>query len=627
MKIALKNYLDKFEKRHLVMLIPLAGIAVSAWAVATSIAIMNQAGSIACDAGGAVNCSQVIGSRYGSILGVPLGWWGISFWLVALGLYILPFYHKIEGKLLPLARLVLASAGLAAAIALASISIILLRSFCMICETVQLLLMAYFAASLVGFLPARRESLSFEFERKPITIALGVLASLAIAPLVAGAIVASLTGVASPAFAHSEDAFEKLERDVLYKEEGVHSLGPKDARVKVTIYTDFQCPWCRRFHAAFFEELNKSGVKNVLVIFKDYPLDMHPDAKNIHLAARCAGRQGKFWEFANLAFEAAGKPGSDFSPLGLAQMAQGLGLDMPSFAACYDSRDEMARIEEFQREAEKVGLKGTPFMLLNDKPYNAPWTVPGRLARDLRVAAGLETDDGALFGYKEDRPLWSRFVPFYSKLAPITREERYKLFDSEKENVTSITLRDWGLMIMLLSDTNDDGKTDDFSWVMGSYREPQRSRILYTESTREDLRTRTWYGPGNIKIIAREDMDKNGTMETTVYYNEKARPQAAYGTVARFESDTNGDGLVDLWVYPGSRMEIDTTGDGMPNRYTIEQKQIQENMALFDRGVKREKFVGIPLAPGASWALNPALITNKANRALIPQSYPMGEDK
>jgi len=619
--------MNRFNARYLLMLIPVAGIAVSIWAAITNVAVMSQTGKIACDVSDLLSCSKVIGSAYGSLFNVPLGYWGISFWLCVLGLYLLPLFYDAGKKTIALARLVFGGTGLIVALTLASISIFKLHTFCIICETLQILCILFFIFTLLDFIKLKNAPLAFQ--KKTIVIGILVLIPLLIVPLIAGSIIASLTHIAGPSFASAEEAFKKLDKDVFYQEKGLHSLGPKYARVTLTVYTDFECSWCQKLHSMLFDEVNKSGVKDILVVFKNYPLAMHPSAKNIALAARCAGRQGKFWEFANWAFEAGsskikGAAEAAFSKEGLANKAESLGIDKNQFMACYNSKEEMPQIDAEMKEGEKHGLKGTPFILMNDKPYKAIWSEPGRLSRDIRVAAGLEKDTGdSLFNYQEEpRLLWSYLVPFYTWLLPIAKVETYRMFESKKENVTSIILRNYGLMIMLMVDNNGDGKPDEFNWVMGNLRDVQKSQLLYNETMLPELRTRTWYGPGNIKMIAQEDMDKNGAFETTVYYNENARKGVQFGKVARFESDTNGDGKPDVWAYPVVRMEMDKNFDGVPDAITTNQKDIQNNLVMIEKGVKLEKFAGWPLAPTGSWALHPELIDRKENKAMIPYTYP-----
>ena len=77
---------------------------------------------------------------------------------------------------------------------------------------------------------------------------------------------------------------------------GVPMLGSKTAPLTIVEYTDYQCPFCQRFHVTVFAELKKAYIDTGKVRFfsKDMPLDFHPNAMRAAMAARCAGEQGKF---------------------------------------------------------------------------------------------------------------------------------------------------------------------------------------------------------------------------------------------------------------------------------------------------------------------------------------------
>src|ERR1019366_644240 len=79
---------------------------------------------------------------------------------------------------------------------------------------------------------------------------------------------------------------------------GVSMLGSRSAPLTIVEYTDYQCPFCQRFHVTAFPELKKAYLDTGKVRFfsKDMPLDFHPNAMRAAMAARCAGEQGKFWE-------------------------------------------------------------------------------------------------------------------------------------------------------------------------------------------------------------------------------------------------------------------------------------------------------------------------------------------
>src|ERR1035441_4839957 len=79
--------------------------------------------------------------------------------------------------------------------------------------------------------------------------------------------------------------------------EGFAMLGSKEAPLTIVEFTDYQCPFCQRFHTTAFPELKKNYIDTGKVRFysRDMPLDFHPDAMRAAEAARCASDQGQFW--------------------------------------------------------------------------------------------------------------------------------------------------------------------------------------------------------------------------------------------------------------------------------------------------------------------------------------------
>src|SRR5437763_9129515 len=84
--------------------------------------------------------------------------------------------------------------------------------------------------------------------------------------------------------------------------EGVAMLGSKDAPLTIVEYTDYQCPFCQRFHVTAFTELKKNYIDTGKVRFysRDLPLDFHPNAMRAAMAGRCAADQGQFWKLRDM---------------------------------------------------------------------------------------------------------------------------------------------------------------------------------------------------------------------------------------------------------------------------------------------------------------------------------------
>lgn len=142
-----------------------------------------------------------------------------------------------------------------------------------------------------------------------------------------------------------------------------HARGPADAKVTLIEYGDFQCPYCRQLHA----ELRQLQPQlHFRWIYRQYPLEMHPNAEPLAEASECAADQGKFWEFADAAFAKA-PPSVD--PAGLAAWAGPLGLDAAAFKSCLTQGGGRARVAAERQEGDAILIGGTPTFFVNGERH------------------------------------------------------------------------------------------------------------------------------------------------------------------------------------------------------------------------------------------------------------------
>jgi protein-disulfide isomerase len=99
----------------------------------------------------------------------------------------------------------------------------------------------------------------------------------------------------------------------------------------------------------------------VRLVFKDFPLSFHAGAEPAALAARCAGAQGRFWEYHDLLFVA--QPA--FARRDLLLYAARLGLAREAFAACLDAGRYRAAVGQDVQEGRAAGVSGTPTVFVN----------------------------------------------------------------------------------------------------------------------------------------------------------------------------------------------------------------------------------------------------------------------
>jgi protein-disulfide isomerase len=143
---------------------------------------------------------------------------------------------------------------------------------------------------------------------------------------------------------------------------GWYSIGRDDAPVTMVEFADYQCPFCRKFHAETFAELKKNYIDTgkVRYVSRDLPLDFHPNAPGAAVAARCAGEQHKFWEMRDLMVANA----ADLTTPSLLKYGSQINLDMTAFSACLNDHKYTAAIQKDVADAGTLGISGTPSFVI-----------------------------------------------------------------------------------------------------------------------------------------------------------------------------------------------------------------------------------------------------------------------
>ena len=151
-------------------------------------------------------------------------------------------------------------------------------------------------------------------------------------------------------------------------------LGAADAPVTVVEFTDYQCPFCKRFIQSTFPLLKRDFIDTGKVrwIVRDLPLGFHPNANKAAQAAHCAGEQGKFWEMRDTLFRNNANLGIERLP----GYAREIGLDVDAFDACLSSDRHQAQITQDSQEANRIRVTGTPSFVIGK---TAGDTVSGQL--------------------------------------------------------------------------------------------------------------------------------------------------------------------------------------------------------------------------------------------------------
>ncbi len=177
------------------------------------------------------------------------------------------------------------------------------------------------------------------------------------------------------------------------------ALGKAGTPATLTIFEDFQCPYCLRFTADFegliFDEYVKPG--KLRVEFRNLPI-LGPESEVAAAAAWCAGQQNQFWAYEKKLFLVEAEAGQltsekigvgRFATDQLKAAADDVGLDRAKFDACIVSGAASAAVNDDVRQARSIGLRGTPSFLVNGQPLaDTPATAAAwRKVLDSAVAA------------------------------------------------------------------------------------------------------------------------------------------------------------------------------------------------------------------------------------------------
>jgi protein-disulfide isomerase len=151
---------------------------------------------------------------------------------------------------------------------------------------------------------------------------------------------------------------------------GAPQLGPANASITIVEFSDFQCPYC----AAAVPEIKalmNTYPKQVKLIFKQFPLDIHSQAELAANAAVAAGLQGKFWQMHDAMFAHH----DELSRATIDALAKQIGLDTNRFASDMNSTQVHETVVRDQQDGDQAGVQGTPTIFIDGQKYNGPITL------------------------------------------------------------------------------------------------------------------------------------------------------------------------------------------------------------------------------------------------------------
>ncbi|HFQ93879.1 MAG TPA: hypothetical protein ENK32_07715, partial [Anaerolineae bacterium] len=149
------------------------------------------------------------------------------------------------------------------------------------------------------------------------------------------------------------------------------AMGDPNAAVTIVEYTDYQCPFCNRHAQETLPRLieNMIDTGRVYYVIKDFPLDqLHAEAREAALSARCAGEQDTYLEMHDAIFASQSvwsDAGDEAATAHFAGLAEDMNLDMAAYEECVSTSEYPDSIQASLEEGSVLGVTGTPAFFIN----------------------------------------------------------------------------------------------------------------------------------------------------------------------------------------------------------------------------------------------------------------------
>ena len=142
-------------------------------------------------------------------------------------------------------------------------------------------------------------------------------------------------------------------------------FGPAEAPITIIEFSDYECPFCRKWHIEVWPELQASYGDQIRLVYRDFPLtNIHDNAVSAAAAANCALEQDMYWPFSEKLFSMEYNLGRT----AYQTYAEELGLDMELFNECLESGRYVAEVEGDFEYATGLGIRSTPTFFVNGIP-------------------------------------------------------------------------------------------------------------------------------------------------------------------------------------------------------------------------------------------------------------------
>ena len=174
-------------------------------------------------------------------------------------------------------------------------------------------------------------------------------------------------------------ALEKAKK-VLPPSKDDHIFGDKNALISIIEYSDFECPFCKRFYKTP-KQLVKDNHGLVNSIYRHFPLGFHdPLATKEALASECVadiGGNDKFWQYHDKIFETTNSNGRGMKVSQLTDLAKEIGINAQEFQSCLESEKFLSEVKADAESGANAGVTGTPGNIIRNNKTGEVRFLPG----------------------------------------------------------------------------------------------------------------------------------------------------------------------------------------------------------------------------------------------------------
>lgn len=194
---------------------------------------------------------------------------------------------------------------------------------------------------------------------------LGIIGAITLLVVVGGAILFSTNNPNAP-----QASVEPSQLVVDY----APTRGNADAKVTIVEFSDYQCPACKAAYQDVERIINEYG-DQIYFVYRQFPLNIHKNAKVGAYAALAAGEQDKYWDMHLKLFEKQEEWSDLANPRDkFAEYAKEIGLDEAKFRDDMDSNEIFSTVETEITEGIKMGITSTPSFFINGQKYSGVLT-------------------------------------------------------------------------------------------------------------------------------------------------------------------------------------------------------------------------------------------------------------